>query len=502
MQSTPPLKEFVFGGLSILVATGVAWLLQPFTAYQTVALLYLLLVVAVGLKLSRGPVLTVAATSVVFWNFFFVPPHYTFYIEKLHDGILFATFFVVALAMGHLTTRLRRSELAERQKERRTAALYELAHQAAFASDINLGLQAAVGLIDSIFSVRAALLLRRPDHTLSDKPHSSSSLVLSDKETSVAAWVFSRCTPAGKFTDTLPQSDAMHLPLRGRTSVMGVLSVAPPADRSFDLTDKDLLEAFAVLIGLILEKDHIVQAFKRAEILEASEQLRRTLLESVSHELKTPLAAVQAGIEALSRQVGGEDLKQRTLAEVQLAVRRLHRVINNLLDMTRIESGVVQPKLDWCDVGELIQEAVDLSGEILGEHHIALHLDPALPMVKLDQALMEQCLCNLILNAASWSPPDTEITLDARLKENQLILSVQDEGQGIPETEIHRIFDTFYRGSKSKPGGTGLGLSIVDGFVRAHGGQVRAANRQPHGAEFVITIPVETLPANVMEELA
>ena len=502
IQSALSFNEFLIAAVSILVLTGIAWLLQPFTGYQAIALLYLLLVVAVGLKLSRGPVLAVAASSALLWNFLFLPPHFTFYIDQLQDAMMFAMFFIVAMAMGHLTSRLRLSEMAERQKERRTAALYDLAHQAAFASDLDVGLQAAVGLIDSIFGAKAALLLRRADHTLSDKFHSSSSLALSEKETSVAAWAFSRGAPAGKFTDTLPQSDVMHLPLRGRTAVMGVLSVAAPAGRSFDLTEKDLLEAFAVLIGLILEKDHIIQAFKRAEILEASEQLRRTLLDSVSHELKTPLAAVQAGIEALSRRVGGEDLTHRTLGEVQLAVRRLHRVINNLLDMTRVESGVVQPKLDWCDVGELIQAAVELSGETLEEHQIVLHLDPALPMVKLDQALIEQCLCNLILNAVSWSPPGTEITLGARLKENQLILSVQDQGGGIPETEIHRIFDTFYRGSESKPGGTGLGLSIVDGFVRAHGGQVRAANRQPRGAEFVITLPVETLPANVMEEFA
>ncbi|MBI2366443.1 MAG: DUF4118 domain-containing protein, partial [Deltaproteobacteria bacterium] len=286
--------EFVLAGVLVFLATMVSFLIRPFTGYLSIALVYLLLVVAAGLTLSRGPVLTLAAASALLWNFLFIPPHFTFYIDKVDDAMMFAMFFVVAMAMGHLTSRLRLSEMAERQKERRTAALYELAHQAAFASDLNLGLQAAVALIDSIFGVKAALFLRRPDHTLSDKTHSSSSLVLSDEETSVAAHAFGRGAPAGKFTDALPQSDAMHLPLRGRTAVMGVLSVAPPAGRSFDLTERDLLEAFAVLIGLILEKDHIVQAFKRAEILEASEQLRRTLLESVSHELKTPLAAVQA----------------------------------------------------------------------------------------------------------------------------------------------------------------------------------------------------------------
>ena len=147
------------------------------------------------------------------------------------------------------------------------------------------------------------------------------------------------------------------------------------AGRYFDMTERDLLEAFAVLIGLVLEKDHIIEAFKHAEILEASEHLRRSLLESVSHELKTPLSAVQAGIDALARPIESDERRQGTLREVQLAVRRLHRVINNLLNMTRIESGMIQPKLDWCDVGELIQAAIELVGENIGEHQIVLELD-------------------------------------------------------------------------------------------------------------------------------
>ena len=282
---------------------------------------------------------------------------------------------------------------------------------------------------------------------------------------------------------------------------MGVLSVRPPEDKSFDLAERDLLEAFAVLIGLVLEKNHIVEAFKRAEILEASEHLRHALLQSVSHELKTPLSAVQAGIDAITRQTDGDEKKQRTLREVQVAVRRLHRVINNLLDMTRIESGVIQPKLDWCDVEELIQAAIDLAGESLNGHQITLDLDSRLPMIKIDQPLLEQCLCNLMLNSAANSPPGTKITIGAQLSEGQLIISVVDEGKGIRHDDLLRIFDAFYRGGDAAPGGTGLGLAIVDGFVRAHGGSVRAVNRERGGAEFVITIPVEILRPEIMESL-
>ncbi len=209
VRSAWRVHEFLLAGVSILGLTGAAWLFESFTGYQSVALLYLLLVVASGLRLSRAPVLVVAATSAVLWNFLFVPPRFTFFIEQFHDAIMFVTFFVVALAMGHLTSQLRRKEITERQRERRTAALYELAHQAAFATSLNIGLHAAVNLIDSIFAAKAALLLRQKDHTLSTIPHPASSFALSEKEKSAAAWAFSQRISAGKFTDTLPDSEAL-----------------------------------------------------------------------------------------------------------------------------------------------------------------------------------------------------------------------------------------------------------------------------------------------------
>jgi len=499
---TMPINEFVLAGIFVALVTAVSFLIEPFTGYLSIALLYLLLVVAVGLRLRRGPVLTVAAASALLWNFLFIPPHFTLYIEKFDDAMMFAMFFVVALAMGHLTSRLRRSEVAERRRERRTAALYELAHQAAFAADLDTGLRAAVSLMESIFGTQAALFLRHKDHTLSTVPHPASSLSLSGKEKDVAASAFSRRMPAGKFTETLPDSEALHLPLQGRTAVMGVLSIIPPSGRSFDLSERDLLEAFAVLIGLILEKEHIIEAFKRAEIIEVSERLHRALFDSVSHELKTPLAAVQAGMDALGRQLGADEERRATLREVQSAVRRLHRVINNLLNMTRIEAGVIQPKLDWCDMGELVQSAIDLAGEGIAGHRIMIEADPGLPMVKLDQPLVEQCLCNLLLNAASWSRPGTNIIVRAVLKGDNLVLSVLDEGPGLNESDLRHVFEKFYRASDARPGGTGLGLAIVDGFVRALGGSVRAANRETGGAEFTLEIPVETMRADVIRELA
>jgi len=496
------VREYVLAiGVTGLV-TIICAIIEPLTGYLSIALLYLLSVVAVGIKLRRGPVLLVAASSALVWNFFFIPTRFSFHIARIDDLMMFAMFFIVAIAMGHLTSQLRLNELAERNRQQRTAALYELVHQAGLAHDLDNGLRAAISLTETLFGVRASLVLRLPDHSLAAETHPASSYSLDEKEYTVAAWAFSHRMPAGRFTDTFSDSQALHLPLEGGTAVMGILSIHPAPQTTIGLAEKELLQTFAVLIGTILEKDELLQGVKRAEIIESSERLERALLQSVSHELKTPLSVVGTGVDALTKMVVPNERSQATLREIQQGLRRLHRVINNLLNMTRIESGAVHPQLDWCEVGEIIAAAKDLAADVVGSHRVEVDLDRSLPMVRIDQPLLEQCLSNLLLNAASNSAIGSEIKINARVADDRLVISVRDEGKGVAESELPHIFETFYRGAEARPGGTGLGLAIVDGFTRALGGSVTAANKRPHGAEFVITIPVETLRADVMEKLA
>jgi len=494
--------EYLAAIYATALVTGASFIADRLIGYRAIALLYLLLVVVLGMKLRRGPVLLVAVSSGLVWDFFFIPTRFSLHIANIEDLMMLAMFFIVAMAMGHLTSQLRSSEMAERRRQRRTAALYELVHQAGLAPDLDAGLRAAISLTETLFGVRASLLLRLSDHSLATERHPASSFPLDEKEYRVAEWTFKYQMPAGKFTDNRPESGAMHLPLQADKNVMGVLSILPPPGTNFDLAERELLETFAVLIGTILEKDDLLQGVKHAEILEASERLERALLQSVSHELKTPLSAVHVGIDALAKEIGPTERSQTTLHEIHQALRRLHRVINNLLDMTRIESGVIHPKLDWCDIGELIQAAIDLAVDVISGNPITIEADKHLPIVKVDQALLEQCLCNLLLNAASNSRPGARIVIRARVTDGRLMLSVSDEGKGISDLDLPRIFEIFRRGAEAPPGGTGLGLAIVDGFVRAHGGSVTASNREPRGAEFVIAIPVETLQPDLLESFA
>ncbi len=496
------LREYGIVLAVTALVTAVCVIVEPLTGNISIALLYLLSVVVVGLKLNRGPVLLVAANSALIWNFLFLSPRFALRINDPEEAIMFAMFFIVALAMGHLTSRLRQNELAERNARKRIAALYELVHQAGLVADLDSGLRAAVRLTETFFGVQTALLLRLPDHSLAAETHSASSYSLDAKEYQVAAWAFSHHRPAGRFTETFSDARALHLPLDGGSAVMGSLAVHPLPQTVIGTAEKELLQTFAALIGAIVEKDELLQVAKRAEIVETTERMERALLQSVSHELKTPLSVVGAGIDALAKLVIPNERIQSTLREIQQGRQRLNRVINNLLHMMRIESGAVRPQLDWCGVGEIIDAAKDLAADAMGSYRITVDIDPCSRVVRSDQPLLEQCLYNLLLNAASNSAVGSEIKIAVRVNDGELIISVRDKGKGIAEAELPHIFQAFYRGAEARPGGTGLGLAIVDGFVRALGGSVSVANKPPHGAEFVITIPVQTLRVDAMEKLA
>jgi two-component system sensor histidine kinase KdpD len=264
------VREYLVAIAGIALVTLASVALQPITGHAAVSLLYLLLVVIAGMNLRQGPVLFIATTGALVWDYLINLPYLSFYPTNRQDLILFAIFFVVAMAMGHLTSRLRENEIAERRRERRTAALYELVQKASLTADLDGGLRAAIQLTETLFGVRAALLIRRPDHTLASEAHPGSSFAPDGQEYAVASLAFVHRIPAGKFTDTLPGSKAMHLPLLARTTAMGVLSIHPAASTIIGPSERELLEAFAVLIGTILEKHGLLEGLKHAEVVKWS----------------------------------------------------------------------------------------------------------------------------------------------------------------------------------------------------------------------------------------
>lgn len=352
--SFAPLKEYCIALAGVVALTIACWLLTPLTGYAAISLIYLLGVLLAGMVLNRGPVLLVAALSALAWNFLFIPPLFTFHIAKLEDALMFATYFIIAIAVGSLTARLK-------------------------------------------------------------------------------------------------------------------------------------------------EREHLAA---QMQLAQNSERLRKTLLDCVSHELKTPLAAIGAASQELMRaapSVPNRETLLQLAAEIRDGSNRLNRVVNHLLEMNRLESGVVRPAREWCDVRELLQSAIESERDSASGREVRLDVPENIPLALLDHTLVEQAVAKLIANAGSHTPPRLPIEIDAEYKNEQLLISVSDRGPGLPEESADRVFEKFYRGDARKAGGLGLGLSIARGFIEAHGGKLRVENRDGGGARFVISLPVPVTDAQAIE---
>jgi two-component system sensor histidine kinase KdpD len=354
-----------------------------------------------------------------------------------------------------------------------------------------------VSQINRVFHTPVAVALPENNKLFA---HPDSSLALSEKELSVADWAFRQRKAAGRFTDNLPGAEALHLPLATERKAFGILAVSFP-DQRLTLAQRDLLETFARQAALVLDRVELRTAAEQARLLAESEKFSRTLLNSISHELRTPLAASTSAASALAAAGTATPEQQRALiGEIQEANARLNRVVGNLLDVARLESGQVRPRLDWHDARDLVQTTLRELQRELAAHPVKLDLPTAPLLVRLDFSLAQHALANLLLNAANHTPANTQIEVSARLANDQLALSVADRGPGIPPEWLPRIFDKFFRAPTAPTGGSGLGLTIVKGFVEAHGGTIAATNRPGGGVMFTLNFPQPEKPPTVETE--
>ena len=494
-EPTPASRWHDYGSAFVLTAlvTALSLLVLPFSGYMVPAFIYLLAIVLGSMRWDRDPMLAMAAVSALTWDLLFIPPRFTLHVDEPEDMAMLTMFFVAALAMGQLTARLKMRERAERERQLHTDALLRVTQQAALHPQAGKGLEAALRIIESILGGQIALLTRLDDHSLGRDPHPASAFAPEDAEFAVAAWAFANQQAAGRFTDTLPSAAATWFPLQTATSTMGVLGLTRDATQ-FTFTERQATEAFVLQLALVLEKEHFIQAAQQAERMEEGEKLRRALLDSVSHELKTPIAVIRAAIDA--RDAGGDPY----LAEIDTASRRLQRIVDGLLQMTRLESSIIEPRLEWCDVHDIITAAREATGDTLRGREFTERITPDLPLVKTDHSLLEQVLANVLHNAAAHTSPKTPVELTVARHPHGIEFTVRDHGKGIPKGEERRIFGKFYRAPGAPAGGTGLGLSIAKGFLRALGGEIVARNHPAGGAEFIIRLTAETMEATAVAE--
>ena len=476
-------------------------LLQRWLGYQSLAVIYLLSVVVLAIFAGRGPTFVAATLTALCWNFFFVPPVFTFRITGPTDAMLFGTYFVVALAMGHLAGRLRAQQAAERRREMRATALYLLTRELAQATDFADLLAVIIREVGKAAKAEVALSLPEEAQGGPLTSYFASTWAMAEKEQSVASWAFLHRQPAGRGTDTLPSADGLHLPLLASERAVGVLSLRFRDAAPLPAGQRDLLDAFVRQVALVLDRQRLRDAEQQAKLVAESERLSKTLLNSISHEIRTPIAAITSAASSLrdALQSGAGDLAGSMVGEIQEAARRLNRLVGNLLSMTRLEAGHVKVKSDWCDVADLVQVTVKDLQKDLAQHRVTVGIAPGLPLVRMDFVLMQQALANLLLNAAVHTPAGTSIQISAAAQADALVLTVADNGPGLPPDALPLIFDKFYRAPTAPAGGTGLGLAIVKGFVEAQGGRVKAENHPAGGAAFTIRVPLAKAPPVAVE---
>jgi two-component system, OmpR family, sensor histidine kinase KdpD len=481
--------------LSVAAAVGVGELVQPLLGIENVDLVFLTAVVGVAVRYGLWPSLLVTVASSLCYNFFFLPPLYTFTITDPTNLAAFVFFTVVAVVVSHFAARGRSQTLAAGERVRAVELLYAFSRKLAGVGTLDDVLWATAYQTALMLKVRVVLLLPEGG-SIAVKAGYPPEDILDDADVAAAKWAWQNDRTAGRGSDTLPGAKRLFLPMRTGRGAIGVMGI--DSDKTGPLLTPDqrrLLDALIDQAALAIERVSLVEDVDRAKRTIETDRLRSALLTSISHDLKTPLAAVLGAASTLRDLSTGlsDGEKADLLATVIDESERLNRFIANLLDMTRLESGAVVPNTALHDLGEIVGSALRRASKILAGHRIELELAAGLPMLELDAVLFEQALFNLLDNAAKYSPDGSTIRIRSWRDQDAVCLQVLDEGDGIPPGDLEHIFDKFYRAEKGDRvrAGTGLGLAISRGFVEALHGEITAANRPDRpGAVFAIRLPV------------
>jgi two-component system sensor histidine kinase KdpD len=486
-----PLHEYgaVFGAMTSV--SFMAWPLTNLIGYRSIGVIFLLTVIGLSLRLGRGPLLFAGVLAALVWDYFFIPPRFTFVIGSVEDAALYTATIIAALVSGQLTARIRDQARHERMREERATALFHLTRALSAARTLDEGVFAALRQADTLFKAQTALLIA-DDSGESLIPHFADSFTLDEKERSVADWAWRKRKNAGRFSNTLPMAEGFHVPLLREDRAIGVFVVRVAKDATLTLAQRDLIESYAAQLALLVEREQLRAVSEREKLLAESDKLHRALLDGVSHELKTPLAVLSAAAENLPTETNSP--VGRIVQEIRTATRRLNRLVGNLIDQTRLETGMLRPKIDWCDANDLLNAATDGISESLAGHPLEVDVPDDMPLFRADAAIMELVLANLLLNAALHTPSGTPLFLATGIDraKNRIFFTVADRGPGLPPEIRSRLFKKFQRGDTAHAGGLGLGLSIIHGFVVAQDGEIVAGENPGGGAVFTVYLPHQT----------
>lgn len=495
----PALDRWGYGEAVVVVAlaTAVASLMVPFFELSNVIMAYLLGVIFLATRRGRGPSLLASVLSVAAFDFFFVPPYLTFAVSDTQYLVTFAVMLIVALVISGSTVRMRAQAEAARAREQGTAALYAMSRELASTRGVDELLKIAVRHIREVFHCEAGVLLPGEHGRLGVRGGAPDELHVDAGDVAVAKWVFEHRQPAGLGTSTLPGASALFLPLVASRGPVGVLGVRPPDRHAFDDPEAlHELETFANQTALAIDRALLADEAREAEVRIESERLRNSLLASVSHDLRTPLATITGAVTTVLE--SGMRLDDGTRRELLESVRdeaeRLNRLVQNLLEMTRLESGALQLRRQWHPLEEIVGAALGRLGKRLAGRRVTTRVPPDLPLVAIDDVLIEQVIVNLLDNALKYTPAGSPIEIIATATDIAVTVEVADHGPGLPAGQDDKVFEKFYRAEPPGGRGAGLGLAICHGIVRAHGGRIWAHNLPGGGVAFLFTIPMTEAP--------
>ncbi|AKU25093.1 two-component system sensor histidine kinase KdpD [Massilia sp. NR 4-1] len=491
--------SYLWAGVASLAA---ALLATPMVAYldlANIAMLFMLVVVLVAVRWGRGQSVLATCVSVACFDFFFVPPRFNFAVSDFQYLITFGVMLAVGLITGHLTAGLRFQARVASHREARSRALYEFAREMSGALQTEQIFDTTRGFIQSTFRARATLLLPDDDGRLQPPAGGAAGEAPSAEiDSGIAQWAFDHAESAGLGTDTLPASPIFYMPLVAPMRTRGVLAIEPEKRRWILIPEqRQQLDTFAALAAIALERVHYIEVAQQALVNMESERLRNSLLAALSHDLRTPLTSLVGLSESLAGSRPPLSPPQLALAgSLHDEALRMSTLVANLLDMARIQSGEIKFNLQWQPLEEVVGSALRASALQLKEHKVSTQLPYELPLLRFDAVLIERVLCNLLENAAKYTPPGSRIVVAAELHGLWARVLVYDDGPGLPHGREEAIFEKFTRGEResAKPG-VGLGLAICRAIVEAHGGKIDAATSPLGGAAFAFTLPLGTPPA-------
>ncbi|PJI97428.1 two-component system sensor histidine kinase KdpD [Acidovorax sp. 69] len=497
---------YLAAALACCIAAVVATPLADVLELTNIVMLFLLVVVGVALRFGRGPAVMAAVLGVAFFDLFFVPPRFTFAVSDAQYLVTFAVMLVVALVVGQLTAGLKVQAESATEREHRVRSLYDMARDLSAALLPEQVAEIGARFMTGEFGAGSTLVVADDDNRLQILPGGTAPV-----DMAVAQWAFERGEPAGRGTDTLHSSPTLVLPLKAPMRIRGVLVVAMPQGQAPSgvpgVEPRRLLQTCASLLAISLERIHYIDVAQKSTVQIESERLRNSLLSAISHDLRTPLASLVGLAESLAMVQPPLPPQQQGLTDsIQQSAQRMSALVNNLLDMARLEAGAVQLNKAWQPLEEVVGSALAASAPAIATHRVEVTLPDDLPLLQIDAVLMERVLVNLLENAAKYTPADTTIHISAQPQSDAVALTLTDEGPGLPKGREELLFEKFERGAReSATPGVGLGLAICRAIVQAHGGSIRGdtihnAQGHPSGARFTLLLPRGTPPTDLGDD--